>query len=244
VVYLRAVDEATSIAFSPDGNYLATGTGIVSSGKDTLPEMSAVQIYRASDGSPIHTLRGISRGTWPGFPSGWNLNCIVDMAFSPDSRTLAVADMSSIRFWDVQSGERVSQDFDAKMNIFMDIEYSADDSMFAAVDYSGKAKLWPIKDGKISRFPMQDWNNLTVGHLAFSPDGSLISFVYWKHLSLMLDIWATAKSDRMLSQVILSDMHYYESLGSQIDFSDDGDLLAIGSRGGAPSIISIYGLNP
>jgi WD40 repeat protein len=244
VLYERQVDEATTIAFSPDGKFLATGTGIVSSGKDTLPEMSAVQIYDASTGNPLHTLRGISRGTWPYFPSGWNLNCIVDMAFAADSRTLAVADMSSIKFWDVQTGEQVSKDFDAKMNIFMDIEYSADGSMFAAVDYDGKAKLWPIQDGKISKYPTRDWNNLTVGHLAFSPDGSIISFVYWKRLSLMLDIWATASNEKILSKVIISDMSYYETIGSQVDFSDDGGLLAIGSRGGIPSIISIYGLKP
>lgn len=244
VIYLRAVDEATSIAFSPDGKYLAIGTGFVSSGKDTLPQMSAVQIYRASDGSPVHTLRGISRGTWPGFPNGWNQNCIVDMAFTADSRSLAVADMSSIKFWDVQTGEQVWQDFDAKMNIFMDIEFSADGSMFAAVDYGGKAKLWPIQDGQISRFPIRDWNNLQWGHLAISPDGSIIGFVYYKHPSLMLDIWATTSNNKILSQVILSNMYYHGSVGSQIDFSDDGGLLSIGSRGGVPSIISIYGLKP
>jgi len=244
VLYERQIDEATSIAFSPDGKFLATGTGFVSSGKDTLPQMSAVQIYRASDGSPVHALRGISRGTWPGFPNGWNQNCIVDMAFSADSRTLAVADMSSIKFWDVQTGEQVSIDFDAKMNIFTDIEYSADGSMFAAINYDGKAKLWPITDGKLSRFPIQDWNNFQWGHLAFSADGSLISFVYYKSPSLMLDIYATTKNEKILSKVVLSQMSYYETIGSQVSFSNDGSLLAIASRGGIPSIISIYGLKP
>jgi len=234
VLYKRHIEEANSIAFSPDGKFLATGTSFDVGGKDTLPEFAWVQVYDASNGSILHTLRGVP-GTSK-FSGDWHYNCIVDMAFTPDNRTLAVADMDSIRFWDMQSGEQIWQYFDPKMNRISDIEISADGSMLAT---SGKGKIWPFKDGQISQYPIQAWNNLRSSHL--SPDGSLIGFVVYKDGTSLLELWVITSKTKVFSDVIKDFSRLHNLPGYRMDFTNDGNLLALGSEDG---VISIYGLKP
>ena len=75
-------DAVGSCAFSPDGKVFATGGAV----------LNAIKIWKASDGSVVHTLSGHEAG-------------ISALAFSADSRVLASAGKDShVRTWDPETG--------------------------------------------------------------------------------------------------------------------------------------------
>jgi hypothetical protein len=83
----------TALAFSPDGNTLATGTG------SWLPEGAAgeIKLWDVDTGKERATI-----GRLP--------QMILALAFSPDGKTLASAS-TSVKLWDVSSGKEKSEPF-------------------------------------------------------------------------------------------------------------------------------------
>ena len=77
------VGSTLSLAFSPDGKYLAGGND----------DMTA-RIWDAKSGKEIH----VFKGHWGN---------VMAVAFSPDSKTLATGGDFSIKFWDMATGQNI-----------------------------------------------------------------------------------------------------------------------------------------
>jgi len=94
--------DVAAVAFSPDGRYLATGRGFMAH----MRHNESVNIWDAQSGRLIRNLPG---------PAGPEmiLNNVTALAFSPDSRTLAVSYMpqpdkgNSVYLFNVSTGERI-----------------------------------------------------------------------------------------------------------------------------------------
>jgi WD40 repeat protein len=136
----------TGLAFSPGGNYIASGAGD-----------GTLRLWRAENGKRLRTLEG-------------HADRITGMAFSPDGAFLATASSDhSVRIWLTASGERVTTLQHAEA--VLAVAYSPDGSRLATAERNGPVQLWHA--GNWARWLTLPATNAQ--SLAFSPDGTLLA---------------------------------------------------------------------
>ncbi|MGB9798113.1 MAG: protein kinase domain-containing protein, partial [bacterium] len=221
-----------SVAFSPDGNFLATGSwasvNIWRLADDILIRMlnhndwvlslafsqdakllasgsrdKTIKIWRFSDGKQLLMLR--ERGP------------ILSLAFSPDGSLLATGSIGAVNLWRISDG-RLLQTLDEKANCYS-VAFSPNGELLASASTDGTVKIWRVKGGSLLK---------TLGHrvavfaVAFSPNGELL---------------ASGSEDRGVNVWRMKDGKLiWKSRGHRrrvisIAFSPDGNFLASGSWG-------------
>lgn len=145
----RHPSAVAALAFSPDGRFIASGSG------------QAVRLWEVSSGQLVRT-----------FPSaaGVAVKCV---AFAPDGRTVAaVADGAIGRAWDVATGaDRFVLDGGAGR--LCALAFSADGGRLATGDRNGTVRLWDgITGGQLSHGPLRV--NGTVTAISFDVSSNLL----------------------------------------------------------------------
>ncbi len=134
-----------SVAFSPDGQYLAT----------TSAENLA-KLWDVKTGKLIHTLGGQTELAWK-------------VAFSPDGKLLATASSNrSVNIWDVQTGRPLT-DLSGHTDSVYDVAFSPDGKLIATASEDKTVKVWDASTGL--ELLSLTGHDSGVGSLAFSPDG-------------------------------------------------------------------------
>ena len=200
-----------SVAFSPDGEMLLTGTEKVTV-LWSIKENQILKIFK-------------SQNDW--------INLV---EFSPDGKKILTASGYCATLWDIKTGEEIKTFLTDEERI-SSIAFSPD-GMSVLLGYSSKmigksshwnllkrkkaksiARLYNIKTGKgIYSFPGDSHFGGTL--VAFSPDGKMIVTAF-SNPSANLDLWQTSDGTRIKN--IPVECFYFGSL----DFSPDGKMVLV-----------------
>ncbi|MXV78145.1 WD40 repeat domain-containing protein [Candidatus Poribacteria bacterium] len=186
----------SSLAFSPDGRTLATGTH---DGKIRLWDSET----------------GAGKGTLTGQHTGW----VNRLFFTPDGETLISAGAHwrgdrSIHLWDVKTWRHRAK---LPLKVVGSAIAISPDGNVIAIGHSNEIGLWDVKTAKqIARVRHKKISFVSVSLLAFSPDGELLAIEDDNDIHL----WDT-KTQQFRASLI-----GHESMVSVLKFSPDSKILA------------------
>ncbi|OEU96247.1 WD40 repeat domain-containing serine/threonine protein kinase [Streptomyces oceani] len=180
---------AWSVAFSPDGKTLATGSGDetvrlwdVASGKSTATltghEDAVDSVAFSPDGKTLATGGGGTVRLWD-VASGKSTATLtghegaeVSVAFGPDGKTLATGSDDMVRLWDVASGKSTAT-LTGHDNWVVSVAFSSGGKTLASGSVDETVRLWDVASGKSTA--TLTGHNGAVAAVAFSPDGRTLA---------------------------------------------------------------------
>ena len=238
VLFFRTGVRVSSVAFSPDGATLASGT-----------HDNTVQLWRVDDGALLRTLKGrmglvlsvafspdgatLASGAWSGMLL-WRVAygavrhtlkghtaSVRSAVFSPRGTTLASgSDDHTVRLWRVSNGA-LRRTLKGRMRHVTSVAFSPGGTMLASGSGDRAVRLWRVFDGTL----LHTFKGHTgaVRSVAFSPDKTTLA-------SGADD--KTVRLWRVSDGALLHTLKGHTALVSSVAFSPDGVTLASGSRDG------------
>jgi len=220
-----------SVAFSPDGKMLATGS-----------EDNTAKVWNLETGEPVLTLEGhrnfvasvafsfdgkkLATGSEDNTVKIWDLEngkldatlkghgaSVVSVAFSPDGQRLATGSQdNTAKIWDLQTGK--TRTLEGHNDFVTSVAFSPDGQRLATGSQDNTAKIWDLKTGTNRTF---EGHSDFVSSVAFSPDGKKLAT--GSH-DKTVKIWnlENGKSEHTLEG--------HSSWVSSVAFSPDGKKLA------------------
>jgi WD40 repeat protein len=138
-----------SLAFSPNGELLATAT-----------TDNEICLWQVADGRKVMVCQG---------HTGW----VHSVAFSPCGTLLASgSEDETIRLWDIQTGQCVAT-LEGHTNWVWSVTFSPDGSTLASGSNDHTIRVWQVKTGQCLQ--VLRGHSGWVWSVAFSPDGSLLA---------------------------------------------------------------------
>jgi WD40 repeat protein len=236
VVQLGHTDRVWSVAFSPDGRTLASGS-----------QDNSVKLWNVASGSELRTLRGhtdwvdsvtfspdgntVASGSGDKTVKLWDVasgselrtlrghtDWVHSVAFSPDGRTLASGSMDKIiKLWDVTSGNEL-RTLRGHTNWVDSVAFSPDGRTLASGSRDKTIKLWDVASGR--ELQTLAGHTEDVHSVAFSPDGRTLAS---GSMDKTIKLWDVASGREL--RTLTGHTHWIYSVA----FGPDGNILASGS---------------
>ncbi|MGW4410798.1 protein kinase domain-containing protein [Nonomuraea sp. NPDC004702] len=194
---------AHSVAFSPDGRTLATGS------YDNTVRLWDVAT-RTSIGRPL-AARNNPTGT------------VTSVAFSPDGKILAADDDDTVRLWDVATRTSIGRPLTGHTDWVAALAFSPDGKILATGSSDHTVRLWDVATRTPIGRPLTGHTE-GVDSVAFSPDGKILATGSSDHTVRLWDVATRTSIGRPLTG--------HTDWVLSVAFSPDGKILATGSRDG------------
>ena len=193
-----------SIAFSPDGGWLVSGSQY---GSEQASYAGNIQLWKGPYWQPYGILFGEERA-------------VSGVTFSPDGKYLAIAftttdyDQNDVQFrltntWEISTT--------LKTGTALNIAFSPAGDLLASVPDRYATKLWRVKDGELIDTIPTSFTG-AVSSLAFSPGGT---FLATGHYDGTISIWDMRTFELLRTMAT-------DGVVNSLAFSPDGNLLASG----------------
>ena len=203
--------EVTDVAFSPDGNTIASG------GQD-----GTVRRWITSTGNPVGQPLPLTGHTGP----------VRSVAFSPDGTTLASASSDgTVRLWDTTTGFPIGQTLTGHTDVVLSVAFSPDGTTLASASTDQTVRLWDVVTGTQIGPPLLGHTG-AVEAVAFSPDGRRLASA---SLDGTVRIWTLAGSE---DPTVLRG---HDGAVYGVAFSPDGEQLASAGLDGTVRIWTLAG---
>jgi tetratricopeptide (TPR) repeat protein len=138
-----------SVAFSPDGKTILTGSSD-----------RTARLWDAATGEPIGMPMTHEDEIW-------------SVAFSPDSKSVLTGSWdATARVWDAATGEPIGPPMEPSGGFVWGVAFSPDGKTILTGSGDGKARVWDVATGKSEGEPMRHGTSVTA--VAFSPDGKTV----------------------------------------------------------------------
>jgi WD40 repeat protein/tRNA A-37 threonylcarbamoyl transferase component Bud32 len=160
----------TSVAFSPDGNRLASGS-----------EDETVKVWDAQTGQEILVLKGHTGAVW-------------SVAFSPDGKHIVSGSAdSTVKVWDAQAGKEVLALKGHTLEVHS-VAFSPDGKRIASGEDFKTVKVWDAQTGQ--EVLALKGHTLHVRSVAFSPDGKRLASGSWDDT---VRVWDAQSGQQLLA---------------------------------------------